>query len=300
MSTGHGPLWRVDGPLPIPSQYGLLQAARSPLVRIIPDADAQGVERWANGVEVYPYPPDAGHGFDSCSVYGSNPQEKEEGSPIDLPQFDALTVYLAETCSSFGIGNDEQFRARAVAAFAAVEGRVVEREFMCGDVFPGQPHLADGEGTFPNGDTATSVMSGLALLEDLIGSSGRAGLIHASPAIATALAYGHLLEPSQGVLRTVGNGTVVVPGQGYSNADGAGCAPAGHATPSATESWMYATGPVDIRRTDVEMLPGELSQALDRENNVVTYRAERYYLADWDAALQAAVLVDRCMDSCTT
>ena len=31
---------------------------------------------------------------------------------------------------------------------------------------------------------------------------------------------------------------------------------------------------------------------LDRSDNVLTFRAERYVLAIWDGALQAAVLVD--------
>lgn len=293
--TGHGPLWRVDGPLPIPALYGLLQAARSPLVRILPDVDDRGIERWANGVEVYPYPPDAGHGFDSCSVYGSTPEEKEEGSVIDRPQFDALTVYLAETCSSFGIGNDAAFRARAVAALGAVEGRVVERELMAGDIYPGQPHIADGAGVFPNGNTPTTVVDAIALLEEVIADSGRQGIIHVSPAVATAMTFGYLVDDSNGVLRTIGNGTLVVPGQGYAGDAGD---PTGAPAATAKESWIHATGPVDVRRSEVEMLPGELSQALDRETNVVTYRAERYYLADWDTAVQASVLVDRCTDTC--
>ncbi len=292
--TGHGPLWRVDGPLPIPASYGLLQAARSPVVRIVPDED-RGVERWANGVEVYPYPPDAGHGFDSCSIYGSTPEEKEEGTAIDRPQFDALTVYLAETCSSFGIGNDAQFRARAVAALAAVEGRVVEREFMAGDIFPGQPHLADGAGDFPNGNTPTTVVDGIALLEEAIAASGRQGIIHVPPAVATAMTFGYLVDDRQGVLRTIGNGTVVVPGQGYAGDAGD---PTGAPAATGKQNWIYASGPVDVRRTEVDLLPGELSQALDRENNVVTYRAERYYLTDWDTAVQTAVLVDRCLETC--
>jgi len=292
--TGIGPLWRVDGPLPLAPQYGLLQAARSPVVRIIPNDE--GPLRWGGGAQIYPYPPDAGHGFDSCSVYGSTPTEKEEGSEIDLPIFDALTVYLAETCSSFGIGNDAEFRARAVAALAAVEGRVVEREFMAGDVFPGSPHLADGAGDFPNGTTATSVVDAFATLEEVIADSGRQGLIHCSPAVATKAASELVLETSSnGVLRTIGCGTVVIPGQGYA---GDASDPAGAPAAAAKESWVYATGPVDVRRSDVEVVPGTLAEALDRAMNVVTYRAERYYLVDWDTAVQAAVLVDRCSDEC--
>ena len=56
---------------------------------------------------------------------------------------------------------------------------------------------------------------------------------------------------------------------------------------------FVATGPIDIRRGDVEVLPPVIRQTLDRRTNVITYRVERDYLVDWDTVLQAAVLVDR-------
>ncbi len=297
MTTGIGPLWRIDGPLPLAPQYGLLQAARSESVRILADVDERGIERWGNGVEVYPYPPDEAHVFDSCGVYGSTPTEKELGGTADRPQFDALTVYLAETCTSYRVWNQEAFKARAVAAMGAVEGRAVEREFLAGDIFAGQPHLADGQGTFPNADDPTSVVNGIALLENEIAASGRRGLIHVSPGLATALAAALLVSDVGGVLRTI-NGTVVIPGYGYAPPN----EPLGHATPADTEEWAYASGPVDVRRSETFTVPDTVAEALDRngdEPNSITYRVERLYLVDWDTVVQSAVLIDRCLETCS-
>lgn len=296
MSTGVGPLWRIDGPLPLAPQYGLLQAARSESVRIVPDQDDRGIERWGNGVELYPYPPDEAHVFDSCGVYGSTPTTKEFGTSMDFPQFDAMTVYLAETCTSYRVWNQDAFRARAVAAMGAVEGAAVEREFMNGDIFAGSPHLADGQGTFPNLDASTSPMNGLALLELEIADSGRRGVIHVSPGLATALAAALLVSDVGGVLRTI-NGTVVVPGYGYGDSH-----PAGHATASGSEEWAYATGPIDVRRSETFTIPETVAEALDRNGetpNSITYRVERLYLVTWDTVVQSAVLIDRCSDSCS-
>ena len=36
----------------------------------------------------------------------------------------------------------------------------------------------------------------------------------------------------------------------------------------------------------------DITEVLDRSNNDVTFRAERYVLVEWDTVLQAAVLVD--------
>lgn len=299
-SVGVGPLWRIDGPPPLAPKYGLLQAARSEVVRIISDADERGVERWGNGVEVYPYPADEAHVYDACSVYGTAPEPKEYGETADRPQFDSLTVYLAETCTSIRVWDQDAFRARAVAAMTAVEGAAVEREFLAGDVFTGNPHLADGQGTFPKGSTATSVVNGLALLENEIASSGKQGVIHCSPGLAIAAVAEHVIGDVGGVLRTI-NGTLVVPGQGYAGA----AHPAGKAAASGTEEWVYASGPVDVRRSEIFTIPETVREALDRgmgatdnKPNAITYRVERLYLVDWDTVVQSAVLIDRCKATC--
>jgi hypothetical protein len=297
MAVGYGPLYRIDGPLPLQPRYGLLQAASSESVRIIADVDESGIDRWINGVEVYPYPTDFPGVFDACAT-GSNVRDKSAGTLPSLPQFGALTVYLAETCTPRGIADQAAFKARAVAAFSAVEGAAVEQEFLSGRNIPLNPHLADGNGTFPWGNTATTVANGFAVLENAIAASGRAGLIHASPATVTAAAVDHVVDvdPKSGVLRTM-NGTVVIAGSGYAQ----GHPPLGvHPNATATQEWIYASGPVDIRRSEIFMIPENVSEAMDRAQNLVTYRAERYYVVDWDTVVQSAVLVDRCTTVCGT
>ena len=242
--------WRIDGPPPSRPLYGLLQAALAPAagVRVVPDTDAVGVERWGNGVIVWPYPSDTG-------------------------------------------------------VFEAVESSIMAREFLTGTQIGANPHLADGNGTFPNGDTVTSIKNGIATLEDAIAATGRQGLIHVPPSVIIGLAgNGFIIDNKTGVVRTI-NGTVVIPDMGYAVA---GSKPPAHAAPGATQSWIYATGPVDIRQSEIFVMPSEPSQAVDRGSggatngrpNSVTYRVERYTVVDWDTVLQAAVLVDRCKDVC--
>jgi hypothetical protein len=320
MSTvGFGPLWRVDGPPPLAPTYGLLQAAEVPAagVQIIPDLDvtlnageaaargllgdqSAGQERWINGVEVYPYPPDLGDVFDPCAGSGSASHLKGFGSDLDHPQFGAMTVWLAETCTSYKVWNQQQFIARATAALSAVEGPTIAKEFLSGTRLPNNRFLADGNGTFPNGDTVTSVVNGLGILEGEIAKSGKQGLIHCSPMAATAMRDRFTVDNKTGVLRTI-NGIVVIPDFGYV----LGATPLGHTDPAATQEWMYATGPVEIRRGAMFTTPETVEEALDRgtgatngKANSITYRAERYYLVDWDTEVQAAVLVDRCQTTC--
>jgi hypothetical protein len=293
-----GPLWAIDGPPPQPPARSLLTAAR-----IVPDADAGGAERWGNGVEVYPYPPGPAGVHDACAT-GSD-RVKQDGGLIPLPQFGAMTVYLSETCSSLGIFGEglsnaqaqDRFVARARTALAAVESQAVEREFFAGDVLGLNPFLADGNGTFPNANTATNVTEAFALLEAEIASVGGSGMIHCSPRIITyASLAGLIIWPlNRGTQLYTLNGTLVVPGQGYVDDS---VNPAGHSGAGNGNEWIYATGLVDIRRSDYEVLPDSLFQALDRETNLLTYRVERTYLVDWDTVLQSAVLVDRSQCDC--
>lgn len=304
---GYGPPVRIDGPPPIPPMFGLLPAAEAPLaagIRIILDVDARGIERWMNGVAVYPYPPDTGDVYDPCAT-GSDATEKGEGAALQQPQFGAMTAWLAETCTTYRVWDQDEYKARAIAALAAVESGIIAYEFMTGTRMPAQPYLADGNGVFPLDDAVTSVENGLALLEEQIGLTRRQGLIHCSPMVTTTLmGRGFTLRDKTGVIRTI-NGTVLIPDFGYT--DGARVAPVGHAAPSTySQEWMYATGPVDIRRSEIFVSPDNVMQAVDRGSggattglpNSITYRAERYVLVDWDTELQAAVLVDRCQTTC--
>lgn len=290
ISIGYGPLDRIDGPPPVRPRHGLIQAAEAAAqgVRLVSPDD----ERWLNGVQVHPYPEGPASVWDACRS-GSQGAVKDINAQPAQPEFGAITVYLADRCTAYVVGDQAEFRARAAQAMEAIEGAAVEREFLTGEELLNNPHLSDGNGTFPNGDTATSPVNAISLLEGEIAKSGKAGLIHMSPMLVARLETGVVLGTPDGVLRTV-NGTVVIPGAGYVW----GATPAGHGDPPATGEWVYATGPVDVRRSELFIIPESREEAVDRENNEVVYYVERYYLVDWDTQVQSAVIADRCRTEC--
>lgn len=299
---GYGPLERIDGPLPQAPQYGLLQAAANPSagVTIVPDADAGGIERWLNGVEVWPYPPGPAFAWDACAP-GTAFVSKDDGADVTNPQFAAMTIYLPERCKARKVPDQQAFKARATTALTAVEGAAVAREFMTGDVLPLNPHLSDGNGSFPLGNTATSPVNGLSVLEDEVASSDQLGVIHMSPGLVTFLRAAYAIDDRNGILQT-GNGIPVINDFGYAG----GSTPTGHSAPASGQTWAYATGPIEIRRSEIFTTPDNVSQALERGTggsdtgrpNTIVYRAERYYLVDWDTQLQSAVLIDLCRTAC--
>jgi hypothetical protein len=328
-----GPPVRIDGPLPVAPTFGLIptvqvlneatraqveQAAQNlagpaPIqaeeesaeafaerhggwltalydnIRVLLPDDANGdVFRWGNGAQVYPYPTDTGYSWAPCST-GTN-AIKNSGLTPPLPIFSSFTAYMPETCTSARIVSPDYFRARAQLAFQAVESGIYEHVLATGGALnaSGQPYLCDANLTILGG-AAVSPKEGLALLENAIGTTFRRGMIHASPATGIAWSFfGEAIQERGGALQSMGGNDVVI-GPGY-----IGAVPDSEGTPTSTQAWAFATGPVQVRREpDIRIYPDDISQALDRHENVVTYRAERDALVTWDTALHVGVLIDR-------
>lgn len=277
-----GPRFVIDGPLPSPPPFRLVDVAT-----IVPEESPH----WMNGAEVRGYPGGEPQGHDGCST-GSG-RVKTPGDAPALPSFGAFTAYLESSCTSRSIITQDDFKARVAAVFGAVESFAVEREFVQAEWTGDNPHLTDTNLAKVAAGAAVSPTNGLALLEDAIGRTAKAGVIHATPAIVTAWdALGHLTEQSGGKLFT-GRGTPVVVGDGY-----IGAHPDGSGAPSACQGWAFATGPVQIRRENLYVNPPTLAEALERALNDVTFYAERAYLVTWDTDLQAGALIDRSVTGC--
>jgi hypothetical protein len=235
------------------------------------------------GVELNTYPVGPPSTWDGCSA--GTFREKDEGAETPLPAFPPFVVYLPITCTASAIDPDT-FSDRVVLAFRAKESYGVELELSQAPVNDDRPHFADENLDILGGGPVTPTV-GLSWLEQEIGETASGGVIHAPPAVTTAWAAASLIESRSGRLVTVGNGTPVVSGGGYIGAD-----PDNGASPATGQSYAFASGPVQIRRTEIILNPPSVREALARSENRVTFRAERAYLAVWDTSLQAGVLID--------
>ena len=285
----YGPHYAIDGARPSAPRYSLVTAAQ---VVTIDD------DHWMNGVSVRSYPCDDAQTWASCIASSRGFDETmtkasgSAGSGTLIGEFDPITVYLPETCTARGIVNDADFRSRAVAAFAAREAAALEYEFWTGSLLDTNPHLDAAGATILNSGTTVGLVYGLELLEDAVGASTSAGMIHCTPGLATGWASLGLVSREGTQLVTM-LGTIIVPGSGYP-----GTAPAGGGAATGSETWAIATGMVQVIRSEASVLPATLAEALDRESNEVTYRVERHYLATLDGCFRAAVIIDACQSYC--
>jgi len=279
--TGIGPALAIDGPLPKPPKYRLLA---------LPGVVREGEGRWQNGVNVYGYPSGLPSLWEPCA--SGTYRTKSDESEWPTPRFDPLAAYFPVTCSTISAGGaPEELAARGRLALEASISGAVEQALVSGVAGSTNPYFGDANMTPLFSGAAVTPEVGLAALEMAIGFSGRNGVIHATPGIAASWTVGNMIMDmdQDGFQETTGNYTPVAVGQGYTNSS-----PVGETAGSALtgQEWAYATGPVQVHLAPMEMLPGSVAEALERSENIITYRAEQYFLAYWDTALQAGVLID--------
>jgi len=274
-TTAVGPATSLVGPTPKPRPYSLLQI---PGVVI----DEEGAPRWLTQANVLGFPDGTPGLWEACS--SGTFRVKEDGSPRPQDRFNPFGAYFALPCSTQSMGNYDTFYEMAELALDATLSHSVEDALSQG--IDSNPFFGDTGFTALAQNVSPRV--GLSYLENAIGErTGRMGMIHATPAIVEAWGDGGGLSTDGGVLRTI-NGTPIAAGSGYIGAHPLGSG--GLPGPAGTKEWAFATGPVEVRfEPEVRR---RLVESVDRSDNSVVVRAERYVLADWDKALQVGAYID--------
>lgn len=276
-SLTFGPPVYLDGPLPVRPPRSLLT---------IPGVlQPPGDERWMNGAAVWGYPEDVPLLWDPCG--GGTYETKSDESNFSTPDFAAFALYQPVTCSMFTVASDpDGFAERAERVLDATASYGLEYALSQGLPLDPNPFLADSNVQVLASGAAVSVAAGFAYLEEAIGETGRAGMIHATPgAVSYQFSTFPVFEQDKDSTLYTALGTPVSAGGGYK-----GATPFGQSDAAAGQSWIYATGPVKAYLARETTL--NIRDVLDRSENLVTFRAERYALVEWDTSLQAAVLVD--------
>lgn len=283
----------LDGPLPVARRFSLEATPGVVVERASEDEDP----RWMSGVNVIGYPDGTPATWEPC-VTGTS-RVKEEGEDQPSGRFDPIAVYFALHCTARGMSNaqSDKFANRATLALDATLSHGIEEALARGVFMGDNPSFGDANMDPLLGGVAVSPQTGLAALENAIGqTTGRQGLIHATPAVVAAWGYGDAINPSNDPVNegpsVLGlrspNGTPVISGSGYVGTHPLG--PGGLEGPGDTTDWVFATGPVEVRIGGGPRV--DITESLDRSINYFVFRPERFVLAEWDTALQVGVLID--------
>ena len=273
-----------------PAPCGLLSVAR-----VMTHTSAGYDEKWVRGFA---------HEFETQATVRLLTRDDDVVSGGELSNSNDLVRYMdidpffievEDDSSTFGLlGVD--LGGRSIIKKKNATQKAVEWELANGEAAvagsSANPYLASAAAAV-QGSGALNPHTGLMLLEDAISSSdvGENGVIHVPRDVASILAYGNLLvqaEKNGKPILTTYLGTEVVVGSGYT-----GTGPLGdpNATPSPTNKWMYATGPVDVHLGKIEVVNENLGQGIDANINDMLVKAVRPAVAYFDPSMHYAARV---------
>lgn len=272
----------IPGPIVTPTKYGLFSV-------VSPITPEDG--HWEGGVtwdEDYCSSVFSTVGFCPIPVTGSTP--KIDDRSFDSCCADPFIVYSSFDCPPVGRTAREAFDI-AKNRLSIREEKTVESVFWTGITDGGMnvnPSLAFGNSTCggapvnltPSGGPV-GVVASMAVLESALGeNSPGTGVIHMNYGLASFLAANYLIFRDENGWHTV-TGQRLAIGAGYP-----GTGPNNVATTAGT-TWVFATGPLFIARSETFLTPERYQEALDRTLNNVTVYAERVFSLGWSCCLFA-------------
>lgn len=277
----------VDPPRVQPPRVSLLASAE----------EVNDGTRWTSGLTFEPY----GCGYNGgrmpvCVTDESEYNDKDFTSEHRVVEVEPFVVWYGDSCSAATF-RSRNFTDRATTAFLAAESALMAQELWAGDIASSEgypnPYFGDGNADVVSG--AFPAAQALARLQwELAQSITSRGMIHATRDVATAWYEAGGIRREGALLLDVYD-NIIVADSGYP-----GTGPNGEARTDTT-AWAFATDLVQVRRDgQVRLLPGEgeFAAAMDRDTNLIEWRAERLVAAYWSVCAQVAIEVDLCAVEC--
>lgn len=273
---------QVPGPKNTPEKYGLLTVAE-------PITPEDG--HWEGGITWDDELCSSIHtSSEYCPIPVSGFTPKISDRDFQSCCADPFLVYASYDCPPVGTLAKDAFEI-AEKRLKIREARAVERTFWTGITEDGiqiNPSLAFGNsecGSAPINLTAPAgpvgMIASMAVLESALGDCAPGtGVIHANYGVASFLAASFLIYQQGDAWYTVTGQRLAIgagyPGSGPANTD-----------PAPGTTWIFATGPIIIYRSEPFLTPERLKEAVDARLNSVQVYAERVYAVGWSCCLFA-------------
>ena len=266
-----------------PARYGLLNSET--LV-----TSESNTERWEGGLALFSTL--CKSKVTNIEVCDASHKSVVQGTGSNITNtYDPFAVEVEVECSTFGF-ESRNYITEVEEAMLLQQGKAVEHEFWTGTlaklstVASDNPYLAKSTSTnvTPTPGTAVSVRQGFALLEGALASAGAyRGHIHAPRDVVSMVSDDLLVTGDR--LETI-LGTSVSAGTGYAKTGPTGSAETG------TKRWIYATGPVSVFLSDIDIFSPSPSETVDTTVNTIKIKAHRFAAPVIDGCGVFAVLVD--------
>lgn len=269
---------RVEAIPGVPLPYGILGGCTT-ILDVTDPHELLGVEWQALGCCPV-------HDTDWCSDESPGDEPAGSSPPKEFcrPTYEdaqPVTVYAGAECSTIGWSYEEAVE-HVRATLELGEQRAVEEAFWRDTLSAQAVDLTPAAGP-------ASIVQGVAALEGCLAESyGGVGVLHVPAGAAALLGCCNVLTRQEGSLRTLAGNCAVV-GAGYSALNtGPGGIPAEPGT-----AWLYISGPVQVRRGPIDIVPDGPGASVDYRYNDQRALAERTYVVSTTCTV-CAVQVEVC------
>jgi len=258
---------------------------------------------WGNGITWRPdacAPPDdpywwicpEGEGETAVAAY----ETMALGEQAEVHRVRPFTIWTGYQCSTFGfLAQEAEPRARRL--LEAKQSQILEKELWTGAVATLAGFPNDFLDNAPTALGTFGIVPALAELEQAASAVSGVAVIHAQPRVVAAWASQYLVTPSPSgrQLRTA-QGTLVIPGSGYTGITQA-------SVPSATESAAFVTGMVGVYLGPVRISSADETSSRDNSAgspadsdvdttvNTMVVRVERTAAVVFDNCVKASAKV---------
>lgn len=275
---GAGPATPVAAPIAGPARVGLVASA------VTVEDESQG--RWQNGFAFDPEGCVDGQVADPCA-----PPTFTVPADVADVVWEPMLVVTPYRCTAL-VGPPRDWEARVRRRHASRVETEVSAELWTGTLSAASGwsnlFLASTDSDDLTQGGPTTALRGLQCLQQHIAevNGGQRGFIHATHATVTAWSCSNNLRREGPIILDLFD-NVIVPGAGYD-----GSSPDGAAA-SDGDVWAYATGPVLLRRSGVDVPDAaEAIAGVDRSTNTFTVFATETVAAYWDGCVHGAVRMD--------
>lgn len=265
----------VPSPPALPPPHSLVRAA---------DTTHDGDPNWQKGLQ---YLPEAPGGYRAAAFCTTDEVDHARDLPVAV-DYEPFEVRFLDPCeTTFGYREQEVTdRLRRVAD--ATESYAIARELWTGELAKAASNPNGYLGKAPTvlaGGAPQSPRRALGLLEEAVGDAlmGQQAFIHASRATLPSLDL-HLTKVGNLLFTKIDNAFVA--DAGYVG----GHAPDGE-TDATDVAWLYATGPVVVRRSELTFYAAADAEVIDTTNNTRVRTASKLVAATFDPAVLFAVPV---------
>lgn len=263
----------VDAPLRNPTRAGSLIASA-----LTPDGP-----RWYGGIE---YRPELDNLTQTWEPHSSSPATKTIASVPESVQYDPYVIWVGSSEFPASSRYDEEARRVTTNLDVQTSHKVEEvlwsNQVDATDYGATHPNIALADTSAaslitPNGITAVGIVTGMHDMVEALNLylGGARGMVHTPQRLVPFLEYYRLIVRQGNMLQIAGTDHILVAGTGYSGSDPS-------LNTAAGEVWLYGTPPVEVRLSDIQVVPGSEREALNRTTNTLEVRAERLALASFD------------------